>query len=221
MITKKDKEIIALRKEGKTVRQIAQLTRSSFGTIGIVLEKAEEEEKTFVQNKTMLEEDTQERARYTKAMEMFSRGKRNIDIAKEITGMRADEILSIQEDYWKLNDAEELARIYANSKSYLSFLLLLYSHMRQENIDKDDLVYALKNFKELRLLNEEIIAAIDHLEQLSNTRIKTQNDIHSSEHKMRLLERIIEKYENEISQYREKLKSFREFEAMTDELDKH
>jgi dihydrodipicolinate synthase/N-acetylneuraminate lyase len=100
-------------------------------------------------------------------MEMFSRGKRNIDIAKEITGMGADEILSIQEDYWKLNNAEELARIYANSKVYLSSLLLLYSHMRQENIDKEDLVYALKNFKELRLLNEEIFSAIDHLERLS------------------------------------------------------
>lgn len=97
------------------------------------MEKAEEEEKTLVQNKTKLEEETQAGARYTKAMEMFSRGKRNIDIAKEITGMGADEILSIQEDYWKLNNAEELARIYANSKVYLSSLLLfIQSHEARE-----------------------------------------------------------------------------------------
>jgi chromosome segregation ATPase len=221
MITEKDKQIIALKKEGRTVRQIAQLTRSSFGTISSVLKKAEDEEKTIVQNKTMLEEDNQAGAKYTQAMEMFSRRKSNIDIAKKITGMKADEILSIQEDYWRLNDAEELARIYANSRSYLSSLLLLYNRMRQENIDQDDLVFALKDFKELRYLNEKIFSASDRLEQLLYTLTETRKDVHSLEHKMRKLESIIENYENKVLQYREKFKSFREFEAITDDIDKH
>jgi hypothetical protein len=221
MITEKDKQIIAHKKQGKTVRQIAQLTRSSFGTISCVLKKDEDEEEAIVHDKAMLEEDTQAGARYTQAMEMFSRGKSNIDIAKKITGMKADEILSIQADYLKLNDAEELARIYANCRPYVSAILRLHDRMRQGNIGQDDLVFALQDFKELRFLNEKIFSARDRLERLLNTITGTRKSVHSLEHKMQNLESIIESYENKVAQYREKFKLFREFEALTQELDRH
>lgn len=96
MISEKDKQIIDLKKHGKTIREIAEKTQSSFSTISRVLKMAEDQEMAIAQNKTMQEEENQARARYTQAMKMFSQGKSNIEVAKNITGMRADEILSIQ-----------------------------------------------------------------------------------------------------------------------------
>jgi DNA repair ATPase RecN len=221
MTTEKEKRIIALNKEGKTSREISEQTRSSFGTISKVLKMAEDEEKRLAQKKTNIEEDSQAAARYRQAMEMLSRGKSNIDIVKKITGMKADEMLSIQTDYWRLNNAEDLARIYAKYRPYLSSLLRLYERTRQENIDQDDLVYSLKHFKELRVLNNKIFSASDRLEGLQDTLVETQKAVHSLERKKQNLESVIKGYENKVLHYREKFKSFRDFEDIEDELDKH
>ena len=221
MTTKKEKRIIALNKEGRTFREISEQTRSSFATISKVLKQAEDEESKLAQKKAMVEEDAQSAVRYKRAMDMLSRGKSNIDIVKKITGMRADEMLSIRKQYCELNDADDLARIYANFRPYLSKLLCVYKRMRLEHIDEDDLVYSLKHFKELRFLNNKIFSARNRLERLLKTLTETQKDVDSLKRKKQNLESITKGYENKVLEYRKRFKSFRDFEKIEDRLDKY
>jgi hypothetical protein len=218
--TEKEKRIIALNKENKNSREISKLTRSSFGTIGRVLEKARNEEKALAQRRTMMEEETQAGARYTQAMNMFSRGKSPIDVAKKIAGMKADEILAIHVDYLKLNNAKELARIYVKARPYVSSLLRLYERMREENIKQEDLVYSLKNFKDLRILIDKILSSTNQLERSQASLAETQRAVYSWVRQKRKLESTIRNYQRMELHYRKKFKSFKEYEALEEEFDK-
>ena len=174
MRTDKEKIIIALKRQGKNIRQIAEQTQSSFSTISSVLKEADEEERIVAQKKIKLEQDNHASATYSRALVMFSQGKRNIDVAK-ITGLKADEIISIRKDYWKLIEADELAQLYEQVEPYLSSLLNLDKRMRRENIDQDDIVWSLNHFKELRFLRVKISRARDNLERLQNKLFETHN----------------------------------------------
>ena len=219
MRTDKEKIIIALKRQGKNIRQIAEQTQSSFSTISSVLKEADEEERIVAQKKIKLEQDNHASATYSRALVMFSQGKRNIDVAK-ITGLKADEIISIRKDYWKLIEADELAQLYEQVEPYLSSLLNLDKRMRRENIDQDDIVWSLNHFKELRFLRVKISRARDNLERLQNELFETHNASISLVRRKQRLEAIIQNCENQVSSYREKFKSFREFEAIGEELDK-
>jgi hypothetical protein len=218
--TEKEKRIIVLNKENKNSREISKLTRSSFGTISRVLEKARNEEKALAQRKTMMEEETQAGARYTQAMTMFSMGKSPIDVAKKITGMKADEVLAIHVDYMKLNNAKELARIYVKARPYISSLLRLYERTREENIKQDDLVYSIKNFKDLRILTGKIFSSTNQLEGLQTYLAEIQKTVYSLLRQKRELENTIRSYRSKELHYRKRFKSFSEYEAFEEEFDK-
>ena len=221
MSTEKEKLIISLKKQGKTIRQIAEQTQSSFSTISNILKKAEDEERKLAQKKTVGEEETQKGARYTQAMKMFSRGKSTIDVVKKISGMKADEVLALHADYLELKKAKELARAYREDRPYLSSLLRLYERTRQENITQDDFVLAMQDVKRLRSLDKKIFSAIDYLGRLESALNETKNKVHHLERKKQNLETMIEGYENKVLQYRKMFKSFRDYQALEEELDKH
>jgi predicted nucleic acid-binding Zn-ribbon protein len=90
--------------------------------------------------------------------------------------------------------------------------------MRQENIDQDDLVYSLKHFKELRVLNNKIFCTSDRLEGLKNTLVETQKAVDSLERKKQNLKSIIKGYEDKVLRYRKSFASFRDFESIEDQL---
>jgi hypothetical protein len=168
----------------------------------------------------MMEKEIHAGARYTQAMNMFSWGKSPIDVAKKIMGMKADEILAIHVDYLELKNAKELARIYLNARPYLSSFLRLYERTRQENIKQDDLVYILKNFKDLRILTGKIFYASNQLERLQASLAEAQKAVYSLVCQKRKLESTIKSYQSKELHYRKRFKSFREYEAFEEEFDK-
>lgn len=66
MLIEKKRRILALNKEGKTVREIAELTNSSFTTISATLKEAEAEEKIVALEKTKQEEQTKASQKYSR-----------------------------------------------------------------------------------------------------------------------------------------------------------
>lgn len=66
MLIEKKRRILALNKEGKTVREIAELTNSSFTTVSATLKEAEAEEKIVAQEKTKQEEQTKASQKYSR-----------------------------------------------------------------------------------------------------------------------------------------------------------
>jgi DNA-binding NarL/FixJ family response regulator len=122
MLTEKERRIVALKREGKTVREIADLTNSSFTTINDAWQKAEEEERLATEKKIKVEEEKDASDRYTKALDLFSRGKSNIEVATS-TGLKADEVISIRIDYWRLIRADELVLLYNQNRRRLLSVL--------------------------------------------------------------------------------------------------
>jgi transposase len=218
MLTEKEKRIVALIQEGKTVREIARTTNSSFTTIDDARSKAEEEEMIAAQKKSKLEEQKRASEKYTQALNLFSQNKSNVEVAV-LTGLMAVEVISIKKDYLKLIGADELAVLYNQAEPYLESLLELHKRTSLEGISQDDLVWALDHSREFRFLKKEINKASAQLEKLGDEIFEAQNELDSITLKRRMLEDIVNSLEKREMKLIEKSESYREFQAIGQELE--
>jgi hypothetical protein len=125
------------------------------------LKEVEAEEKIVAHEKTKQEEQTKASQKYSRALKLFSEGKENIEVAM-ITGLRAEEVISIRKDYWKLLRADKLAILHDQYRPYLPSFLEFNKRLRQKGISQ---VRALKRFEELKTLETEIPRARDAIHQ--------------------------------------------------------
>jgi IS30 family transposase len=176
MLIEKKRRILALNNEGKTVREIAELTNSSFTTISATLKEAEAEEKIVAQEKTKQEEQTKASQKYSQALKLFPEGKENIEVAI-ITGLRAEEVISIRNDSWRLLGSDKLAILYDQYEPYLPSFLEFNRRTRQKGISQDTIVRALEHFEELENLEKEIPRARAYLNKLDDAIRQRRNEI--------------------------------------------
>ena len=198
MLTEKERRIVALKREGKTVREIANLTNSSFTTINDAWQKAEEEERLATEKKIKVEEEKDDSDRYTKALGLFSQGKSNIEVATS-TGLKADEVISIRIDYWRLIRADELALLYNQNRRRLLSVLELDKRIKQEGVNEDNIVEALNHIGDLRSLREKIERRRARLRRLNDIILKAQDE-------RRWLTRRRQRLEDRVARLREILK---------------
>jgi hypothetical protein len=176
MLIEKKRRILALNKEGKTVREITELTYSSFTTISATLKEGEAEEKIVAQEKTKQEEQTKASQKYSQALKLFSEGREDIEVAI-VAGLRAEEVISIRKDYWRLIRADKLAILYDQYKPYLPSLLEFCKRIRQKGISPDTITRAVEHLEELDNLETEISRARHHLRKLKNAIRKHQDEL--------------------------------------------
>jgi hypothetical protein len=140
ILNRRDKEhlVIKLHQEGKTIRDIASAAHMSFGDIGKIINRIDgRDNDDGVEAKI----DIKNKSRETKALWLFSNGKKPIEVAVELD-LTASEVHEIQEEYWALNDLHELAFVYGEIKTFLpSFLKLFhclkeYRMLDEKNISK-------------------------------------------------------------------------------------
>ena len=77
--------------------------------------------------------DIKNKSRETKALWLFSNGKKPIEVAVELD-LTASEVHDIQEEFWALNDLHELALVYGEIKSYLPSFLKLFHCLKEHRI---------------------------------------------------------------------------------------
>jgi hypothetical protein len=129
----KEKLVITLHKEGKTIRQIAHEAHISFTDIGKIIRKINGQKDETIDLKT--------KSKDTQALYLFSIGKTPLDVAIELN-LPASEVHNMQEEFWALNQNYDLALVYGEIKNFLpSFLKLFHS------------------LKELGMLNEESLSS--------------------------------------------------------------
>ena len=131
------------------------------------MKEAEAEEKMVAHEKTKQEEQTKASQKYSQALRLFSEGKENIEVAI-ITGLRAEEVISIRKDYWRLLRADELAILYDQYRPYLPSFLEFNKRIRQKGISQDTIVRVLKRFEELETFETEIPRARAYLNKLDD-----------------------------------------------------
>lgn len=106
MLNKKEKEklVIKLHHEGKTIREIAHIAHISFTDIGKIIRKIEGPKDESV--------DMNDKSIETQAIYLFSIGKTPLEVAIELN-MPATEVHDMQEEFWALNQLHELAFVYS------------------------------------------------------------------------------------------------------------
>ena len=107
ILNKKEKEelVVKLHQENMTIRQIAEKVHMSFKDIGAIIRRvdgrADNDADTNISNKS----------KATQALYLFEHDKKPIEVAIDLD-ISAREIEDILQEYWVLNQLDELALVY-------------------------------------------------------------------------------------------------------------
>src|SRR5919198_2827324 len=132
----KERRVIELYKQGKTIRDIAKEVHMSFGNISSIIKKVNGEE-----NKKALSIEAQ-------AFQLFLEGKQLVDVAI-ILDIRADKVEALFAEFCRLKGFDDLILAYEQIKHCLPDLLQLYATMKVHNMGTKDIMNALKYTREL------------------------------------------------------------------------
>ena len=127
VLNRRDKEqlVIRLHQEGKTIREIASVAHLSFTDIGSIIRRID----------GMVDDgvDLKNKSPETKALSLFLSGKKPIDVAIELN-LSASEVQNILEEFWVLNELDELALVYLEIKNHLTLFLRLFHIMKKNRL---------------------------------------------------------------------------------------
>ena len=161
VLNKYDKQqlVIELHSQGKTIRQIANAAHLSFTDIGAIIRKIDGRDNN---DGVEVNKDIKNKSRETKALWLFSNGKKPIEVAVELD-LTASEVHDIQEEFWALNDLHELALVYGEIKSYLpSFLKLFHCLKEHRMLDEKNISKFIRN------ANYDLSDLVNRVQCLSN-----------------------------------------------------
>jgi chromosome segregation ATPase len=166
LLNKKEKEqlVIDLHQQGKTIREIAQQSRMSFGDIGKISRTLDGHDDDANAN------CCSNKSKATRALYLIKTGKKPIEIAIELD-LPSNEVDELQQEFWALNQLPEVAFLHNEIKNYLPSFLKLDHYL-----------------KDRRMLSEKHISKFlkyaDHdLPELTNKIQRLTNDVIDLEHK--------------------------------------
>ena len=140
----KERRIIDLYyNQGKTTREIIKELRVSPNHISAVLKKKEEEERNNCSTVTNNQQQSSSSSSFaTKAYELFSKGKRPVDVAIALN-LREPEVTELYREYWKLKRLHILNSIYNETNGNLRPFLKLYQMMKEKGMTIDQVTNAV------------------------------------------------------------------------------
>jgi hypothetical protein len=161
VLNRREKEqlVIELYRQGKTIREIAAAAHLSFTDIGAIIRKIDGRDNDVgIEAKI----DIKNKSRETKALWLFSNGKKPIEVAVELD-LTASEVHDIQEEFWALNGLYDLAFVYNEVKTYLpSFLKIFHCLKERRMLDE-------KNISKLiRYANYDLSDLVNRVQCLSD-----------------------------------------------------
>ena len=151
ILTRQEKErfVIDLYNQGKTIREIAKQARMSFRNIGVILNKRIEEknEAKGQQDNNTYAETNQEQQQYsslsTEAYKLFFNGKTPIEVAIALN-LRESEATEFYKEYWKLKQLHNLSMVYEEVKDDIVPFLKLYRLAKRKGIGSGMLLIFLQ-----------------------------------------------------------------------------
>jgi hypothetical protein len=123
-LNKKEKVelVIKLYQENKTIRQIAEVVHMSFKDISTIIRRIDGQvDDVNISNKS----------KTTQAIFLFKSGKKPIDVAIELD-ISASEIEDILQEYWVLNQLDELALVYYEIRNHPDLFLKLFHTLKKK-----------------------------------------------------------------------------------------
>jgi DNA-binding CsgD family transcriptional regulator len=114
--------VLELYNQGKTIREIAKEARMSFRDIGVILNKAVEEKAEGLKEK---HEEIQQLSVSSQAYKLFSEGKTPLEAAIALN-LSESEATKFYKEYWKLKQLHNLNMVYEETKDDIEPFLRLY-----------------------------------------------------------------------------------------------
>src|SRR5215216_5803993 len=191
MLTRQEKErlVIDLYNQGKTIREISKEARMSFRDIGLILKKAsgEMEENQDKEQSPLLSPSTQ-------AYSLFSKGKEPIEVAIALD-LTESETTKYYEEYWNLKQMHELRMVYEEIGDDIVHFLKLYKLSKGAHMTPEHVVNLLQISNEyLPLLEHRYKRLTKEIDSLESEKQKSRD----LENQVRVLTKVSDKYRQEI-----------------------
>jgi transposase len=156
--TREERErlVIELYNQGKTIREIAKEVRMSFRDIGAILNKAVEEK-----TEGSKEEEQQQLSLSAQAYKLFSEGKTPLEVAIALN-LKESEATKFYKEYWKLRQLHDLNMVYEETKGDIAPFLKLYRLSKAKGMGPKQVVNLLA------MANEDFPALEKRIKRLRN-----------------------------------------------------
>jgi hypothetical protein len=177
-MTREEREeyVVRLYKEGKGVRDIAELVRMSFRDIGAITKKVKlqiERERGYT-----FAEEPQPKSDESRSFKMFSEGKTPVEVVIALD-LPPQFVETLYRKYWECKRMFELADIYEEAKYDLHELLWLHRIIKRLGMEEQDIIKVLELAKHNQL--QYLQWKVQHLENqvfmLELKKTKATNDV--------------------------------------------
>jgi len=144
----KDEYVIRLYKEGRSVREIAELVHMSFRDIGLITKKVKLE--ADGERGQLEDDDIKSKSKFTQAIKLFSELKSPVEVAIALD-LPANQVRALYQEYLELEGFYRLAQIYEEAKYDLHDLLRLHRIAKLLGLEKHDIISAFELIKNNQL----------------------------------------------------------------------
>jgi hypothetical protein len=194
ILTRPERErlVLELYNQGKTIREIAKEVRMSFRDIGAILNK------TFVEKaegSKEQQEEIQQLSVSSQAYKLFSERKTPLEVAIELN-LGESEATKLYKEYWKLKQLHNLNMVYEETKGDIEPFLKLYKLAKRKGIGVKQVVDILA------IANNDLPALEWRFKRLGN-------DMSMLQFQKRIDERNLYQLNNKIAATTKLLNSFR------------
>jgi hypothetical protein len=194
VLNRRDKEqvVIKLHQEGKTIREVAQQVHMSFKDIGTIIRRIDGQEDYDI------EKDLKNKSKETRALYLFLHGKRPVDVAIDLD-LSSSEVENILQEFWVLNQLDELACIYLEIRNHIDLFLRLFHTMKKNKlINQRDIKTVLKYAHDLPSLENKFHDLANIVLDLEIKKKELKNTITQQNTQLFDLGQIIHQYQNTI-----------------------
>jgi len=164
----KEKWVIKLSNQGKTIREIAQIVHMSFADISSIIrrETGEDEEESRIRM-----------SKSSQALKLFEEGNAPIKVAIKLD-METQEVDRLYREYWNLKGLYHLRQVYAELRGDISSFLKLYQITKKEGMGVEQVVNALKIVEKLPSLQSEYDYVRGDVFALKGQQEKLEHDLY-------------------------------------------
>jgi transposase len=154
----KRRNVIELRKEGKTIREIAKQMHKSSRTVMDILKDNNSKEEREESRKKEQEQQNAVQSNYTKALRLFKEGKSLLDVTIEL-GVFAEETKKAFFDFWEMSSVDDFRGVYEDIKPYLPDLMSLWKTIIEKGLGVKSVLFAIQHASDPDMLGPQIIAS--------------------------------------------------------------
>ena len=185
----KERLVIKLFKEGRTMREIAKEVHMSFGDIGKITKKLNEESEPKIKEKSI----------ESQALKLFKKGKNPVDVSI-IMDLNPSEVVQIYNQFWELKGLHQLLHLYKMVKDEISLLMRVHNVVKKYNLTKKDIINIVNWAGKFDFLKEEVDELERQFDHLMKQRHIANDSLLSAKKKHAELAGQIEIYNNIIKQ---------------------